>query len=69
MLADENGQAEVRFASAIGAVPQGGAALLDAILADLAREQAGQPQADDLTLLTAGVISSRADASRSPTTR
>ena len=57
-LADANGQADARFASTIAAVPQGGAALLDAILADIDRELVGQPQPDDLTLLTAGVISS-----------
>jgi len=57
-LADADGQAEARFASTIAAVPHGGADLLDAILADIDRELAGQPQPDDLTLLTAGVISS-----------
>src|SRR4029079_6637310 len=57
-LADANGQAEARFAGTIAAVPHGGAALLDAILADIDRELVGQPQPDDLTLLTAGVISS-----------
>ena len=54
-LADEDGRAEERFTSAIDRAPEGGAPLLDAILADVHHELAGQPQPDDLTLLTATV--------------
>jgi hypothetical protein len=49
LLADENGRAEARLS-------EGGAALLDTILADVNRELAGRPQPDDLTLLTASVV-------------
>jgi sigma-B regulation protein RsbU (phosphoserine phosphatase) len=55
-LADEDGRAEQRFARAIERVPAGGAALLDAILADVDRELDGRGQPDDLTLLTASVF-------------
>jgi sigma-B regulation protein RsbU (phosphoserine phosphatase) len=55
-LADSDGRAEERFASAIDRTAHGGAALLDAILGDVRDELAGQPQPDDLTLLTASVI-------------
>jgi len=55
-LADADGRAEERFANAIDRVAHGGAALLDAILGDVRGELAGQPQPDDLTLLTASVI-------------
>ena len=55
-LADEDGRAEERLSSAIGRVPEGGAQLLDTILADVHHELASQLQADDLTLLTASVV-------------
>jgi sigma-B regulation protein RsbU (phosphoserine phosphatase) len=55
-LADRDGRAEERFASAIDRAAHGGAALLDTILGDVRGELAGQPQPDDLTLLTASVI-------------
>lgn len=55
-LADDDGRAEKRFTSAIGRASEGGARLLDAILADVHHELAGQPQPDDLTLLTATVL-------------
>jgi phosphoserine phosphatase RsbU/P len=55
-LANEDGRAEDRFANAIQRAPDGGAALLDTILADVDRELAGQLQPDDLTLLTASVV-------------
>src|SRR5262245_27703330 len=55
-LADDEGRAEDRFAHTIARVPEGGAALLDAILADVQQELAGRPQPDDLTLLTATVL-------------
>ena len=55
-LADEDGRAEERLRSAIGRAPEGGASLLDTILADVHHELAGQLQADDLTLLTASVV-------------
>ena len=54
-LADEDGRAEERFARAIERAPGGGAALVDAILADVHQEIGSQPQPDDLTLLTASV--------------
>ncbi len=52
-LADEDGRAEERFTDAIEPGSEGGAPLLDAILADVHHELAGRPQPDDLTLLTA----------------
>ena len=55
-LADEDGRAEQRFTSAIDRAPEGGAPLLDAILAEVHHELAGRPQPDDLTLLTASVL-------------
>jgi len=57
-LADEDGRAEERFTSAIVRAPDGGATLLDTILADVHRELAGQLQPDDLTLLTASIVAS-----------
>ncbi len=56
-LADEDGRAEQRFTSTIERASEGGALLLDAILDAVHHELAGQPQPDDLTLLTAHVIS------------
>jgi serine phosphatase RsbU (regulator of sigma subunit) len=55
-LADDTGRAEDRFTSHIERVSEGGAPLLDAILADVHHELAGQPQPDDLTLMTASVL-------------
>jgi phosphoserine phosphatase RsbU/P len=55
-LADEDGRAEERFTSAIDRAPQGGAPLLDTILADVRHELDGRVQADDLTLLTASLV-------------
>ena len=55
-LADENGRAEARLRRAIDRAPEGGAPLLDTILADVHHELAHQLQADDLTLLTASVV-------------
>jgi phosphoserine phosphatase RsbU/P len=57
ILADEDGRAESRFTSAIDRAPEGGAALVDTILADVHQELAGRLQPDDLTLLTASVRS------------
>ena len=57
-LADEDGRAEERFTSAIDRASGGGAPLLDTILADVHQQLAGQPQPDDLTLLTASVLGS-----------
>ncbi len=54
-LADEDGRAEERFTSAISRAPDGGATLLDTILADVHHQLAGHLQPDDLTLLTATV--------------
>ena len=56
-LADDDGRAEERFTSIIDRASEGGAPLLDAILADVHQELAGRPQPDDLTLLTATVRS------------
>jgi phosphoserine phosphatase RsbU/P len=58
-LADEDGQSRERFTSAIDRASEGGAALLDAILADIRGELAGRLQPDDLTLLTASVLATR----------
>jgi serine phosphatase RsbU (regulator of sigma subunit) len=55
-LAGEDGSgAEARFAIAIARAASG-AALLDAILADVEGALGGQPQPDDLTLLTASYL-------------
>ena len=55
-LADADGRAEARFTRAIDRAPEGGAALIDAILADVHHELDGRDQADDLTLLTASLM-------------
>jgi hypothetical protein len=55
-LADDDGRAEERFTSIIDRASEGGAPLLDAILADVHQELAGRPQSDDLTLLAATVL-------------
>jgi sigma-B regulation protein RsbU (phosphoserine phosphatase) len=56
VLADADGNAEARFAETIGRAGEGGALLLDAILAHVHQDLADQPQADDFTLLTARVL-------------
>jgi serine phosphatase RsbU (regulator of sigma subunit) len=56
VLADPDGCAEGRFADTIARAPAGGAALVDAILAEVHRDLGGRPQPDDLTLLTATVL-------------
>jgi len=58
-LADDDGHAEERFTRIISRVSEGGAPLLDAILADVHKELAGRPQPDDLTLLAATVLGPR----------
>jgi sigma-B regulation protein RsbU (phosphoserine phosphatase) len=55
-LADDRGRAEERIAAAVARNPDGGAPLLDGLLADVNETLAGQPQPDDLTLLTASVV-------------
>src|SRR5262249_22949923 len=52
-LADEDGRAEEYFTRAIEGASGGGAQLVDSILADVRSALGGQPQPDDLTLLTA----------------
>jgi sigma-B regulation protein RsbU (phosphoserine phosphatase) len=59
-LADNDGRAEERFTSVIGRAAEGGATLLDTILADVHHELGGQPQPDDLTLLTARMLGPKA---------
>jgi phosphoserine phosphatase RsbU/P len=54
-FADQDGQAAGRFLRTIERTAEGGGRLLDAILADIDRELAGEPQADDVTLLTASL--------------
>jgi sigma-B regulation protein RsbU (phosphoserine phosphatase) len=56
VLADDDGRAEGRFTSIIDRASEGGARLLDMILADVHHELAGRPQPDDLTLLTARIL-------------
>jgi phosphoserine phosphatase RsbU/P len=56
VLADADGCAEARFTDTIERTSEGGASLLDAILADVRHDLSGQPQADDFTLLTAKVL-------------
>jgi phosphoserine phosphatase RsbU/P len=55
-LADDNGKSEKGFTRIIDRSSEGGAPLLDTILADVHRRLAGRPQPDDLTLLTASVL-------------
>jgi len=59
VLAGDDDCAEPRLARAIEAASAGGASLLDAILTDVQHDLAGQPQPDDLTLLTAKVLDIR----------
>jgi len=61
-LADDDGRAEARFSTVIDGASEGGAGLLDTILAAVHGELAGQPQPDDLTLLTAKVLGPRITA-------
>ena len=58
-LADDDGRAEEPLQAAIARAPEGGAALLDAILADVYRQLHGRPQPDDITLMTASVLPQR----------
>ena len=53
VLADADGCADAQIETAIERRSQGGAQLLDAILAEVHQNLAGCPQPDDLTLLTA----------------
>jgi sigma-B regulation protein RsbU (phosphoserine phosphatase) len=55
-LADDDGRAEERFTKVIERSAEGGAPLLDTILANVRDQLAGRPQPDDLTLLTARVL-------------
>jgi len=55
-LTDDGERAEQRFTSIIDRASDGGAPLLDTILADVHQQLAGRPQPDDLTLLTASVL-------------
>jgi sigma-B regulation protein RsbU (phosphoserine phosphatase) len=55
-LADEDGRSDAVMTSAIERMSQGGAALLDAILAGVHQKLAGGIQPDDLTLLTARIL-------------
>jgi len=55
-LADDDGRAEERLQAAIAHAAGGGAALLDAVLADVYRQLQGRPQPDDITLMTATVL-------------
>jgi sigma-B regulation protein RsbU (phosphoserine phosphatase) len=63
-LADNDGRADERFTSTIDAASEGGAPLLEAILADIDHELAGRPQPDDVTLLTATVLDAARSGSR-----
>jgi serine phosphatase RsbU (regulator of sigma subunit) len=64
-LADADGRAERRLTGVISRASEGGAALLDAILADVGDVLAGLPQPDDFTLLTARVLDHLAPAAQS----
>ena len=57
-LEDEDGWADPGMEGLIEARSEGGAPLLDSILADVHRNLAGRPQPDDLTLLTASARAS-----------
>jgi phosphoserine phosphatase RsbU/P len=65
-LADDHGRAEGRFTSIIDRASEGGATLLDLILADVHHGLAGRPQPDDLTLLTACVLGPTAPMAPTP---
>jgi len=64
VLAGTEGSAEMRLMSTIQSDSAGGTPLVDAILAEVQRELAGQPQPDDLTLLTARVLGERESTSK-----
>ena len=55
-LADEDGHAREPLISEVHRASEGGARLLDAILAHIDRKLAGRSQPDDVTLLTAQVL-------------
>jgi phosphoserine phosphatase RsbU/P len=55
-LADDDGRADRLMTAAIERRAEGGAALLDAILADVRQRLPGGIQPDDLTLLTARIV-------------
>jgi phosphoserine phosphatase RsbU/P len=57
-IADEEGRAEARLMRTITQAYDGGVPLLDAIVADVHHELLGEPQSDDVTLLTARVLDS-----------
>jgi sigma-B regulation protein RsbU (phosphoserine phosphatase) len=56
VLAGVDGSAETRLTATIQSDAAGGGPLLDAILTEVQHELAGQPQPDDVTLLTARVL-------------
>jgi serine phosphatase RsbU (regulator of sigma subunit) len=56
VLASADGYADAQIETAIKHRSHGGAQLLDAILAQVHHNLAGRPQPDDLTLLTASVL-------------
>jgi sigma-B regulation protein RsbU (phosphoserine phosphatase) len=66
-LESDDGCGQARIASTIDRHAEGGAPLLDSILAALRCDLAGRPQADDFALLTASVLPNPAAASRSQT--
>jgi len=55
-LADHEGRAEERVRRAIAQASEGATPLLEALLSDVDQALAGQPQPDDLTLLTARML-------------
>jgi serine phosphatase RsbU (regulator of sigma subunit) len=57
-IADEEGRAEARLMTTIEQAFDGGVPLLDAIVADVHHALLGEPQSDDVTLLTARVLDS-----------
>jgi sigma-B regulation protein RsbU (phosphoserine phosphatase) len=59
-LANEDGHATESLMAEITSAAEGGAPLVDAILARVNRRLAGRPQPDDVTLLTARVLAPRA---------
>jgi sigma-B regulation protein RsbU (phosphoserine phosphatase) len=56
LLADSDGRAEASITSAIDRATGGGGALLDTLIGDVRNKLAGEPQPDDLTLLTASIV-------------
>jgi len=62
-FSDDEGRFEERFIDIVERTSDGGAPLLEAILADIDRDLAGAPQADDLTLLTATVLAAGGERS------